>query len=80
MKILSVLIGLFIGLGVRYLPALGLENAPGQVVATTHDGLIVFYIVVVVSYVAYAMLKESIRYGESERTQTKSKGVKRLWH
>lgn len=78
MKILSVLIGLFIGLGVRYLPALGLENAPGQVVATTHDGLVVVYIVVVVSYIAYAMMREAKNYEESERTQTK--GVKRLWH
>ena len=78
MKILSVLIGLFIGLGVRYLPALGLENAPGQVVATTHDGLVVVYIVVVVSYIAYAMMREAKNYEESERTQTE--GVKRLWH
>ena len=77
MKRLSLLIGLFIGLGVRYLPELGLENAPGQVVATTHDGFVVVYIVLVVSYVVYAMLKESIRYGESERTQTE--GEKRIW-
>ena len=80
MKRLSILIGLFIGLGVRYLPEIGLESAPGQVVGTTREGWFVVYMIVAVSFITYVVLKQSKSYEKSEETQTESKGVKRIWH
>lgn len=78
MKRLSLLIGLFVGLGLRYLPEIGIENAPGQVVTTTHEGVVIVYMICVVAYASYAILKSRNGYEKSERTQTK--GGKRLWH
>ena len=78
MKRLSILIGLFIGLGLQYLPEIGLESAPGQVVTTTHDGAVIVYMIAAVSYVAYVILKSRNGNDRSEKTQTE--GGKRLWH
>ena len=77
MKVLSVLIGLFIGLGIQYLPEIGIENAPGQVVMTTHDGLFTVYAILAVAYLSYIIIKVS--KDEKEHT-TQTKGGKRLWH
>ena len=79
MKKLSLLIGLFIGLGIQYLPEIGIENAPGQVVMTTHDGLFTVYTILAVAYLSYIMIKVS-RSEKGHATHTESKGGKRLWH
>ena len=79
MKKLSLLIGLFIGLGIQYLPEIGIENAPGQVVMTTHDGLFTVYTILAVAYLSYIIIKVS-RDEAKHTTQTKSEGGKRLWH
>ena len=79
MKKLSLLIGLFIGLGMQYLPEIGIENAPGQVVTTTHDGLFTVYAILAVAYLSYIIIKVS-KDEKEHTTQTKSEGGKRLWH
>ena len=79
MKKLCILIGLFIGLGIKYLPEIGIENAPGQVVTTTHEGVFTVYMIVAVAYLSYIIMKVS-KDETKQTTQTKSEGGKRLWH
>lgn len=79
MRKLSILIGLFVGLGIRYLPEIGIENAPGQVVTTTHEGVFTVYMILAVAYISYIAIKAAKDETKHE-TQTKSEGVKRLWH